>query len=80
MEKKAIKKTPSVNNEKPITRKEAIKKAGLVAASVATTMILLGTPKTASASPCTDHSGDENHNHNHNHNNENEGGWRSNGQ
>lgn len=36
---------------KKITRKEAIKKAGYIAVSAATTMILLGTPKTASASP-----------------------------
>jgi len=37
--------------EKKISRKEAIKKAGYFAISAATTMILLGTPKTASASP-----------------------------
>lgn len=36
---------------KKITRKEAIRKAGYIAVSAATTMILLGTPKTASASP-----------------------------
>lgn len=36
---------------KKITRKEAIKKAGFIAVSAATMMILLGTPKSASASP-----------------------------
>jgi hypothetical protein len=34
-----------------ITRKEAIKKSGYFALTAATTMILLSTPKKASASP-----------------------------
>jgi hypothetical protein len=38
-------------DEKKISRKEAIKKTGYIALSAATMMILLGTPKTASASP-----------------------------
>jgi len=38
-------------DEKRISRKDAIKKTGYIALSAATMMILLGTPKTASASP-----------------------------
>lgn len=45
------KKELEVIQEKKISRKEAIKKTGYIAISAATTMILLGTPKTASASP-----------------------------
>jgi len=45
------KKELEVLQEKKISRKEAIKKTGYIALSAATTMILLGTPKTASASP-----------------------------
>ena len=53
MEKKIdeIKKELSVIKDKPITRKEAIKKTGLIAASAATMMLLLGTPQNAAASP-----------------------------
>ena len=36
---------------KKITRKEAIKKAGFIAVSAATTMILLSSPQRAYASP-----------------------------
>lgn len=45
------KKTISDLKEKKINRKEAIKKTGYIAVTVATTMILLGTPKYAAASP-----------------------------
>jgi hypothetical protein len=48
---KIAKKEMESLREKKISRKEAIKKAGYMAISAATTMILLGTPKTASASP-----------------------------
>lgn len=46
-----VKEQKEVLQEKKISRKEAIKKTGLFAISAATTMILLGTPKSASASP-----------------------------
>jgi hypothetical protein len=45
------KKELEILHEKKISRKEAIKKTGFIALSAATTMILLGTPKTAIASP-----------------------------
>ena len=45
------KKELEVLQEKKISRKDAIKKTGYIAISAATMMILLGTPKTASASP-----------------------------
>ena len=48
---KIAKKELEVFQEKKISRKEAIKMTGYIALSAATTMILLGTPKTASASP-----------------------------
>lgn len=37
--------------EKDISRKDAIKKAGYIAVSAATMMMLVGYPKTAAASP-----------------------------
>lgn len=45
------KKEQEVIQENKISRKEAIKKTGYIAISAATAMILLGSPKTASASP-----------------------------
>jgi hypothetical protein len=36
---------------KKMTRKQALKKGGLIALSAATMMVLVSTPKTASASP-----------------------------
>jgi hypothetical protein len=45
------KQTVSDLSNKPISRKEAIRKTGYFAVSAATLMILLGTPKSASASP-----------------------------
>lgn len=53
MEKKTTGKATGVGG-KPITRKEAIKKTGLIAASAATAMILLGSPKAQACSPAPD--------------------------
>lgn len=41
------------NTGEKISRKEAIRKAGYYGVSAATLMILLGTPKTAAASPAS---------------------------
>jgi len=54
MEKKIVeiaKRELAVIEKKPISRKEAIKKTGLIAASAATMMLLLGSPKAQACSP-----------------------------
>lgn len=57
---------------KPISRKEAIKKTGYIAVSAATTMLLLSSPNAQATSPCED---DRHHDRgsNHGHNNDNRG-------
>lgn len=70
--------------EKKITRKEAIKKTGLMAASTATMMILLNSKKaqaTSASCPRTQGKGHQNHSHSqhpHQDNNRGNGPWKSN--
>ena len=49
MSLKKRKKTDGFSQEKKISRKEAIKKTGLFAATAATTLFLLGSPNKAAA-------------------------------
>lgn len=78
MEKKITEKATGVSG-KPITRKEAIKKTGLIAATAATTMILLGTPASAKGSPHCGNDDDQGENNNKQGNNNQGNGWYSGG-